>query len=1034
MADAYRFERELGGGGMSRVFLAEELQLGRKVVVKVLPPELGAGLNIDRFRREIQLAASLQHPHIVPLLAAGSADGLLYYTMPMVEGESLRAKISREGGLPIGEAVRLLRDVADALACAHEHNIVHRDIKPDNVLVSRHHGLVTDFGVAKALSEATGPSSLTSTGLALGTPAYMAPEQASADPHTDHRADLYALGALGYEMLTGRPPFTGPSPQAVLAAQVTRAPEPVTQNRAAVPPGLAALIMRCLEKHPADRWQSAEEVLGQLEAMATPSGGTSPTQAVMAPWLGGRGTEGVRILPVLGVYCAAALGVLGVTWGLTLQLGLPGWVFPGAIALLIIGLPIILTTAVIQRRRALAQGATSSLPVPAGAHHLFTWRRAIGGGVAAFAVLGLVTAAYMTMRALGIGPVGSLVASGVLKERERIIVSEFANHTGDNRLSEAVTQAFQVDFAQSPMVTAVPPDYVHQVLKRMSKPDSIPLDLALAREVAVREGIKAVIAGDISAAGPRLVLSASLVSAETGDVLAAYRETADDSTAIIGAVDRLSKSLRERIGESLRSIRANPPLDRVTTSSLDALRKYSQAIKAFDEGDDGTRTIALLEEAVALDSGFAMAYRKLGIVLGNLGEQRARRIEVLTKAFQHRDRLTERERYLTLGTYYWGVTGEEEKAMTAYQSVLDTYPDDFTALTNLGLLYQSAEDYPRAATLFHRALAQDSSSPINYDNLSDLQLAMGQRDSAAATIKRLADKAPGNWMVELKSAALASSGGDYAAAEAHLKTLRESQKASLGWRATPSGELATVAQVQGRIAEADRYLLDAMAANQARGQPSNALSGAAGRAEMTAVLKGAPEEGARMLDAALVQFPLASMAASDRPYLDLAGSYVSAGRPDRARSLVMEFERAVPAELRGGNADLYRHGVLGYIALAERKPDQTISELQEINDGSCPICAFVVLGKAYDLAGQADSAIAVYQRFVDTPWMWRVHFDGLWLPPTLHRLAELYEEKGDREKAALYYSRFVDLWKNADPALQPRVSEARHRLAKLTSQ
>jgi serine/threonine protein kinase/TolB-like protein/Flp pilus assembly protein TadD len=283
LGHVYRLERELGGGGMSRVFLAEELALRRRIVIKVLPPELGAGLNIDRFRREIELAASLQHPHIVPLLAAGEADGLLYYTMPLVEGESLRARLQREQELPIGGAVRLLRDVVDALACAHEHGVVHRDIKPDNVLVSRQHGLVTDFGVAKALSDATGRSSLTSVGVALGTPAYMAPEQASADPHADHRVDIYAVGVLAYEMLTGRPPFLGNSPQAILAAQVTQVPTPITELRATVPPGVAAMVMRCLEKKPADRWQTADELLHQLEASATPSGGTQPVPAVSVP-------------------------------------------------------------------------------------------------------------------------------------------------------------------------------------------------------------------------------------------------------------------------------------------------------------------------------------------------------------------------------------------------------------------------------------------------------------------------------------------------------------------------------------------------------------------------------------------------------------------------------------------------------------------------------------------------------------------------------------------------------------------------------
>jgi len=322
LGGAYHLERELGGGGMSRVFVAKEIALGRSVVLKVLPPELGAGLSVDRFRREIQLAASLHHPNIVPLLTAGEADGLLYYTMPLIEGDSLRTRLAREGELPVGEMVRLLRDVVDALACAHERGVVHRDIKPDNVLLSRNHALVTDFGVAKALSEATGRSSLTSVGVALGTPAYMAPEQATADPHVDHRADIYAIGALAYEMLAGRPPFVAPTPQAVLAAQVTQAAEPVTRFRPSVPPVLAALVMRCLEKRPADRWQSADELLHQLEAMATPSGGMAPTAAVAAVSGGTAPTAVTSAAPARrshrAGYLVLGLAVaLAVAWGVS---------------------------------------------------------------------------------------------------------------------------------------------------------------------------------------------------------------------------------------------------------------------------------------------------------------------------------------------------------------------------------------------------------------------------------------------------------------------------------------------------------------------------------------------------------------------------------------------------------------------------------------------------------------------------------------------------------------------------------------------
>nr|MBA3646561.1 serine/threonine protein kinase [Gemmatimonadaceae bacterium] len=266
---------------MSRVFVAEEMSLGRKVVVKVLPHELAASVNIERFRREIQLAAKLQHPLIVPVLSAGVSDGLPYYTMPLVQGESLRARLSKSGELPIPEVVRILRDILSALSYAHEEGVVHRDMKPDNVLLTKHHAMVTDFGVAKALSAATNPgSSLTSLGVALGTPAYMAPEQAAADPNADHRADLYAVGATAYEMLTGRQLFSGRSPQAMLAAQAIETPEPVEKLRPTVPPILAALVMRSLEKHAADRPQSADEMLNVVQGLATPSGGLTPTMSL----------------------------------------------------------------------------------------------------------------------------------------------------------------------------------------------------------------------------------------------------------------------------------------------------------------------------------------------------------------------------------------------------------------------------------------------------------------------------------------------------------------------------------------------------------------------------------------------------------------------------------------------------------------------------------------------------------------------------------------------------------------------------------
>ena len=244
---------------MSRVYVAEDRNLGRKVVVKVLPPELAAGVSGERFRREIQTVARLQHPHIVPVLLTGEVDGLPYFVMPYVEGESLAVRIARKKTLGVRETVAIIKDVARALAFAHERGIIHRDIKPGNVLLSSGSATVTDFGVAKALvssrysSASAASNPLTNTGISLGTLMYMAPEQVAGDPDTDGRADLYSLGVTAYEMLTGAPPFAELGPRGMLAARLSRAPTPLSAVRLDVPPGLEALIMRCLATDPADR-------------------------------------------------------------------------------------------------------------------------------------------------------------------------------------------------------------------------------------------------------------------------------------------------------------------------------------------------------------------------------------------------------------------------------------------------------------------------------------------------------------------------------------------------------------------------------------------------------------------------------------------------------------------------------------------------------------------------------------------------------------------------------------------------------------
>jgi serine/threonine-protein kinase len=316
LSDRYTLGDEVGSGGMATVYRAEDIKHGRTVALKVLRPELTSAMGTDRFPREIRLIASFNHPHILSLYDSGESGGFLYYVMPFVEGETLGARLARERELPIGDTIRILIEVTDALAYAHARGVVHRDIKPGNVLLADRHAVVADFGVAKALSVAGGDQ-LTTVGIAVGTPQYMAPEQAMGEADIDHRVDIYAVGVLAYEMLTGRVPFEAKTSQGMLSAHVMEVPKDPRERRPGIPQPLAEAVLKCLAKHPADRWQKAEDLRAQLETMlATPSGGMTPTDT--RPFQATSARPPVRSWRWIGIAAAIGLSVVAAaTYALT---------------------------------------------------------------------------------------------------------------------------------------------------------------------------------------------------------------------------------------------------------------------------------------------------------------------------------------------------------------------------------------------------------------------------------------------------------------------------------------------------------------------------------------------------------------------------------------------------------------------------------------------------------------------------------------------------------------------------------------------
>ena len=321
LAGRYIVEKEIGAGGMATVFLARDVKHRRKVAIKVLRPDLAETLGSERFLREIEVAAALSHPHILPLYDSGEAGGFLYYVSPFIKGESLRDRLAKEGSLPVPDAARIFREIVEALGEAHRNGIVHRDVKPANVLLSGGHALVADFGVARAVRESADERRLTTTGVAIGTPQYMAPEQAAADPATDHRADLFAAGVIAYEMLVGTSPFSALSTAAVFAALMTKSPEPPHGIRHAVPDSLGELVMACLEKDPANRPGSADEVLGRLDSILTPTAGVGRSAGGSVGARSGRLITPLRVAAVAVVLAAGSLA----GWRIREQRALERW-------------------------------------------------------------------------------------------------------------------------------------------------------------------------------------------------------------------------------------------------------------------------------------------------------------------------------------------------------------------------------------------------------------------------------------------------------------------------------------------------------------------------------------------------------------------------------------------------------------------------------------------------------------------------------------------------------------------------------------
>ncbi|CAN5760199.1 hypothetical protein BH23GEM3_BH23GEM3_00410 [soil metagenome] len=744
---------------------------------------------------------------------------------------------------------------------------------------------------------------------------------------------------------------------------------------------------------------------------------------------------------VLAIFVATGWAVLQVL-DVMIQHGmLPGWVFKAGFVLLLLGLPVVLATAFIQEgvsaREAdpearvagpspaadtpLNSGASEHGPGAPRAHHrLFTWRNAIVGGVAAFALLGVASVGYMGMRTFGIGSPGTLLAQGVLERGAPVLLADFESNA-DAELGDVVTHTLRIDLMQSPALRVLERSELAEALTRMQTDQVGLIGADVAVQLAEREGYAAVITGKVAPAGTGYVLTASILGGAGFRPLAGFRETARSDAELVDAIERLSRAIRDKVGESLRSVRGGPSLAQVTTASLPALRAYTRGLD-LESGGDYSPALEQYERAVALDSTFAMAYRKIAVALQNLQIRPEDRRRASIRAYELRDRLPELERHIATGFYHVQVSGDIDAAVRAYEQALLIDSLNASVSNNLANNYSLLARYDEAARLYARSL-RDRPFLALYTNLARTRYEMGDRAGASATLDSATVALPDAAGVNRMQAILAAADMDHAAADSLIGVL-ESRARTAGDREWARHLRGLTAAMRGHVREAER-LRSAAGAELWLADP---VSIATDLAELQ-LLRGDTAGALRRMRAAVAE-------RQDGSWSELAAAaiyiFTEAGAAADATEVLKAWQAEVPADARGIEGRVAWELSQGRVALARRDYAGALESFGGLRQ-RCPGCGSYItlmIARTYDAMGDADRAIAEYKRGEEMP---DVNVDDhlLEYPRSLRRLAELYDARGDSQEATVYYSRFVELWQGADPELQPWVRTAQARLRTL---
>ena len=905
----YAIERELGTGAMASVYLARDLKHDRLVALKVLRPELALAVGADRFLREIRTAAKLHHPGILPLFDSGESEGLLYYTMPFVDGESLRHRLKCEHHLPIDEALRLAEEVARALAYAHGQGVIHRDIKPENILIEKGKAHVVDFGIALALEESDAER-LTRTGVVIGTPAYMSPEQGAGSTTLDHRSDIYSLACVLFEMLAGEPPFDAPTVQATIVSQMVDPPPRLRKSRPVVPFGIEATVEKALAKNPDDRFQSATEFADAL---------ADPTRR-------------------------------------------PRW------------------------RRLSARA-----------------RRFIA--FASVAAVAIVSAGLLASRF----PPGGRRAP--LRERDWVLVADFDGPRGDATLASAVRELVTAELNQSQFMSTMPRAQLAATIRAAGLPDTTTVNIDLAKELAYRTQVRAVVGGSIDSTRSGYELTIRVKDTDGHELASATGTARGDS--IIVAVQKLARDVRERLGERRQDLEANQTLVDIATPSFPAFRRYTDALARKQRGDL-TGSTRLVRDAIALDTGFALAWYFLGQNYMEARDVDSARY-AFAKALEQPSRLTRSQRYRLLGDAAYTLDHNVDSAIYWYNEYLKLLPRSVGGRNNRGFYLSMLGRYEEALDDFEQSITNNPFGPEQGQpqivNATDMLMTLGRLDRAQAKSRELI-----GWYKSIAALRMLTVSGKWTDADTMASHLIPTSSTTPALHVEAVTTEAASLAVRGQVADADRVLAAAAADSAAAGpqrrwyeQARSLLALTTGNHSLGDGSLALPDNSPGALVARGIRYAVRGDTAAARRQRRQIDALPS---PVRAR---LGHGPLVIDALIDGAAGNWRR-VVARLADTARLGEHDGADLDHVPS----VTMRWIVADAYAHLGQADSAISFMSAAIRNERVPPGHhsLSGFAWGYGTRKIALWQAERGDDGSAQRAWNAFTDVFTRADPILR----------------